>query len=69
MGYFEAQENGSPMYAVKGAALAVISNNNNNFVQTGLCISRSQNDYYFGVKSNYKNIKEAISIMNPSPLN
>lgn len=57
------------MYAVKGAALAVISNNNNNFVQTGLCISRSQNDYYFGVKSNYKNIKEAISIMNPSPLN
>ena len=68
-GYFEAQENGSPMYAVKGAALAVISNNNNNFVQTGLCISRSQNDYYFGVKSNYKNIKEAISIMNPSPLN
>ena len=68
-GYFEAQENGSPMYAVKGAALAVISNNNNNFVQTGLCISRSQNDYYFGVKNNYKNIKEAISIMNPSPLN
>ena len=44
-------ENGSPMYAVKGAALAVISNNNNNFVQTGLCISRSQNDYYSGVKS------------------
>ena len=33
-GYFEAQENGSPMYAVKGAALAVISNNNNNFVQS-----------------------------------
>lgn len=56
-GYFEAQENGSPMYAVKGAALAVISNNNNNFVQTGLCISRSQNDYYFGVKAIIKTLK------------
>lgn len=67
-GYFEAQENGSPMYAVKGAALVVISDNIN-FIQAGLCISRSQNDYYFGVKSNYKNIREAISIMNPSPLN
>lgn len=67
-GYFEAQENGKLMYAVKGAALVVISSNDK-FVQAGLCISRSQNDYYFGVKSNYKNIKEAISIMNPSPLN
>lgn len=56
------------MYAVKGAALVVISGNIN-FIQAGLCISRSQNDYYFGVKSNYKNIREAISIMNPSPLN
>lgn len=66
-GYFDALENGKQMYATKGAAFLVISANDD-FVQAGLCISRSQNDYY-DANNNYKNIREAISIMNPSPLN
>lgn len=67
-GYFTALDNGSPMYAVKGTALLVISSEGN-FVKAGVCTSRTQNDYYFGAQSNYKNVKEAISVMNPSPLN
>lgn len=67
-GYFTALENGTPMYAVKGAALTVIASGSD-FVKAGICTNRTQNDYYFGAQSNYKNVKEAISIMNPSPLN
>lgn len=66
-GYFDSIENGKPMYATKCVALIVVSANED-FIKSGLCISRSQNDYYYP-NNNYKNINEAISIMNPSPLN
>jgi len=64
-GYFNTtDDNGDQQYAVVGAALAVISSRGD-FSKLGVCVDRAELDYY-NATNVYKNIREAISLMNPS---
>lgn len=64
-GYFtDLTANGTPMTAIIGAAYSAIASKGN-FTKAGLCVESAQNDYY-NTPKNYKNIREAIAIMNPS---
>lgn len=53
--------------AVKGAALWIL-NTVPNYVKAGISVADAQYDYY-NLTLVYKNIREAIDIMNPSPKN
>ena len=64
-GYFsELEADGTRRYAVKGAAL-IVASDRGSFNKAGVCVDHVQIDYYNGRKS-YKNIRESITLMNPS---
>lgn len=65
--FIDTDDNGNPLTAITGAAYWV-SQITSGFTKAGICISNAQNDYY-NIKFVYPNIRKAISIMNPSPLN
>ncbi len=57
---------GKEKTAIYGAGeWAIISDN---FTKAGICITNAEYDYYNRAKI-YKNIREAIGVMNPSPIN
>lgn len=65
IGYFSATNaDGSKRYAVTGAALEVLTAGAD-YTKAGICVDHIQNDYY-NVAKVYKNIREAIELMNPS---
>lgn len=67
-GYFsEIDEEGNPLRSVYGCALWCIKNSQY-FTRAGVLISHAERDY-FNPSLIYKNIREAIGIMNPSPKN
>ena len=67
-GYFSALDTDgkSRLRAIKGAAQWTLIPAG--YAKTGVCVADAQNDY-FNISLVYKNIREAISIMNPSPKN
>lgn len=65
--FLEKDDNGAQLTAITGAAYWV-SQKTSGITKAGICISKAQNDYY-NIKFVYPNIRKAISIMNPSPLN
>lgn len=58
--------NGFDKTAIIGGAEWVMTDTGN-AVKAGLCVDNAQNDY-FNLTKVYYNIREAISIMNPSPI-
>lgn len=58
---------GNPRSAIVGAG-EWAAEKYEHYTRAGICIMRSQNDYY-NIGNTYGNIRKAISIMNPSPLN
>ena len=60
-------DNGEELTAITGAAYWV-SEKTSEFTKAGICVSNAQNDY-FNIQFVYPNIRKAVSIMNPSPLN
>lgn len=66
-GKFSGQDDaGNDRTAVIGAADWVMQPVSG-YVKAGVCVSRAQNDYY-NLSKLYYSIREAISIMNPSPV-
>ncbi len=65
--FIDTDDNGNPLTAIIGAAYWA-SQITSGFTKSGICISNAQNDY-FNIQFVYPNIRKAISIMNPSPLN
>lgn len=65
--FIDKDDDGNTLTAITGAAYWV-SQTTSGFTKAGICISNAQNDYY-NIKFVYPNIRKAISIMNPSPLN
>lgn len=67
-GYFLATDTDgkSRLRAIKGAAQWVVAPSS--YTKAGIAVTRAQNDY-FQVALVYKNIREAIGIMNPAPKN
>ncbi len=67
-GYFLTTDDDgkSRLRAIKGAAQWVVAPAA--YPKAGIAVARAQNDY-FNVALVYKNIREAISIMNPAPKN
>lgn len=64
-GYFSTTNaDGSTQYAVTGAALEVLSAEGD-YTKAGICVDHAQQDYFNATKV-YKNIREAIELMNPS---
>lgn len=67
-GYFSAtDEDGNPLRSVYGCALWA-AKNSPSFTRAGMLIRYAQWDY-FNPSLTYRNIREAIGIMNPSPKN
>lgn len=65
--FAETGENGEEISAIVGAAYWVRSANDD-FGKAGISVDNAQNDY-FDLDLDYRNIRKAISVMNPSPLN
>lgn len=63
----DKDDNGVQLTAVTGAAYWT-AQRTSGFTKAGICISNVQNDYY-NIQFVYPNVRKAISIMNPSPLN
>lgn len=59
--------NGNAKTAIIGGA-EWVATKTDNAVKAGLCVDNAQNDY-FNLSKVYYSIREAISIMNPSPIN
>ena len=67
-GYFSAtDENGNSIYAVNGAA-DWVNIPVSGFGKAGICVDHVQYDY-FDINKIYRHVREAIAVMNPSPLN
>ncbi len=68
IGYFSLLDDDgkSQLRAIKGAARWTLVEAS--YTKAGICIDNAQNDY-FNISLVYKNIREAISIMNPAPKN
>ncbi len=69
-GYFSGYEadGKTRLRATKGAAQWVIAPAAGGYTKSGIAIDEAQNDY-FNIKLVYKNIREAIYVMNPTPKN
>lgn len=66
-GHFSiTDENGDAMSAIQGAAYWVNASYDS-FIPRGVAVDHAQNDY-FNKKSDYYELRQAISIMNPSPI-
>ena len=68
-GYFAGfdEDGKSRLYATKGVSTWT-NISSAQYTKAGISILNAQNDYY-GLKLVYKNVREAISIMNPAPKN
>lgn len=65
--FLDKDDNGNTLTAITGAAYWA-AQKTSGFSKAGICISNVQNDY-FNIQFVYPNVRKAISIMNPSPLN
>lgn len=65
--FIDTDDNGAQLTAITGAAYWV-AQETFEFTKAGICVSNVQNDYY-NIQLVYPNVRKAISIMNPSPLN
>ncbi len=64
--FIEKNMDGSDMTAIQGAAYWT-QENYDDFMVAGVAVDHAQNNYY-NLNRTYSDIREAISIMNPSPL-
>lgn len=65
--FLDKDDNGNELTAITGAAYWA-SQRTSEFTKAGICVSNVQNEYY-NIQFVYPNVRKAISIMNPSPLN
>ncbi len=65
--FIDKDDNGAQLTAITGAAYWA-TQKTSEFSKAGICISNVQNDYY-NIQFVYPNVRKAISVMNPSPLN
>ncbi len=65
--FTEKDINGKTQTSITGAAYWTIQKTSS-YTKSGICIYNVQNDYY-NIQFVYPNVRKAISIMNPSPLN
>ena len=65
--FIDKDDNGALLTAITGAAYWA-TQKTSEFSKAGICVSNVQNDY-FNIQFVYPNVRKAISIMNPSPLN
>lgn len=65
--FIDKDDAGNTLTAITGAAYWA-ARTTSEFTKAGICISNVQNDYY-NIQFVYPNVRKAISIMNPSPLN
>lgn len=65
--FIDKDDSGNALTAITGAAYWA-AQKTSEFTKAGICISNVQNDYY-NIQFVYPNVRKAISIMNPSPLN
>lgn len=65
--FIDKDDAGNTLTAITGAAYWA-AQKTSEFTKAGICISNVQNDYY-NIQFVYPNVRKAISIMNPSPLN
>ena len=65
--FIDKDDVGNTLTAITGAAYWAVQRTSE-FTKSGICISNVQNDYY-NIQFVYPNVRKAISIMNPSPLN
>lgn len=65
--FIDKDDNGNELTAITGAAYWAAMKTSA-FTKAGICISNVQNDYY-NIQFVYPNVRKAIAIMNPSPIN
>jgi len=65
--FIDTDDNGVQLTSITGAAYWA-TQKTSEFSKAGICVSNVQNDY-FNIQFVYPNVRKAISIMNPSPLN
>ncbi len=65
--FIDKDDNGNTLTAITGAAYWT-AQVTTGFTKSGICIDNVQNDYY-NIQFVYPNVRRAIAIMNPSPLN
>ncbi len=65
--FIDKDDNGNELTAITGAAYWAAMKTSE-FTKAGICISNVQNDYY-NIQFVYPNVRKAIAIMNPSPIN
>lgn len=65
--FIDKDDTGNTLTAITGAAYWA-AQRSSDFTKAGICIDNAQNDYY-NIQFVYPNVRKAISIMNPSPLN
>ena len=65
--FIDKDDNGNELTAITGAAYWT-AEKTSGFSKAGICISNVQNDYY-NIQFVYPNVRKAIAVMNPSPIN